>query len=77
MNSAQDKINDMFADADGFRPGNPTVELVYDTRDKAHVVIPYIGDKVVRVEPSIAPEFDFDDLAAETMGFIVIFGCGK
>ena len=71
MNAAQAKIESMF-------PGleNPNLNFAYDTPETVNVVIPDIGDKVVR-DQEFLTDFDFDHLAAETMGFIVIFGCGK
>lgn len=73
---AEAQMVNMFADAGGFQPGNPNIVFHYDEPNVVNVVIPSIGDKVVRKE-NFLPEFDFDHLAAETMGFIVIFGCGK
>jgi len=73
---AEGKIKEMFADNGSFKPGNPEIKFYYDTATKVHVVVPYIGNKVVQ-KASVQPEIDFSQLAAEAMGFIVIFGCGK
>ncbi|WP_417210462.1 hypothetical protein [Antarctobacter sp.] len=74
--SAEANIRKMLADDGNLLLENPTVEFVYDSEDKVHIVVPYVGDKVVR-DQDFFPEFDLDHLAAETMGFIVIFGCAK
>lgn len=71
MDAAEANIAGMFTD-----PENPSLNFVYDTDQTLNVVIPNVGDKVVRDE-NFLPEFDFDHLAAEAMGFIIIFGCGK
>lgn len=74
--TAEDAIRAMFANDGSFIPDNPAIEFHYDSPNTVHVVVPYVGDKAVRKE-AFLPEFDFDKLAAEALGFIVIFGCGK
>jgi hypothetical protein len=43
------------------------VEIVYDTPDKIHVVVPFLGKLV----------YSDNNFANEAMGYIVIRGCGR
>jgi hypothetical protein len=43
------------------------IEFVYDTPDKIHVVVPFLGKTV----------YSDNDFANEAMGVIVIKGCGR
>ena len=72
--SAQNEITAMLEDL-----GGATVNYVYDTPTQINVVVPFIGNKMVRSAEAMADEnqFELDEFAAEAMGFIVIFGCGK
>lgn len=42
------------------------IDVVYDTPNKVHIVIPYLGEAV----------YSDNNLANEAMGYIVIRGCG-
>ncbi len=44
-----------------------SVKIVYDTPDKIHIVIPYLGKW----------KYSDNNFANEAMGGIVIMGCGK
>jgi hypothetical protein len=43
------------------------IEFVYDTPDKIHVVVPFLGQQV----------YSDNNFANEAMGYIVIRGCGR
>ncbi|WP_204114991.1 hypothetical protein [Shimia biformata] len=67
------EILDMFVDKDR----SQQIYFHYDDETEIHVVVPYLGDKLVERDQSKLDEFEIVDIAAECMGSIVIRGCGQ